>query len=162
MNFTEDQEKLLRRALDKASAESEYEKALLEWGKSVRASGVTGHDIIDLARVDHDARENQIREAAYNAGKADNNSPAPAAPSGSAASSWLVLCSLVPLCLAYIRRVAMIACAIGLGAVLHAGAGMLVAPREKTAPRGELVRPTPDHPKQEARAPRKGRETFSF
>lgn len=159
--MTEKEEKLLLRALDAASAESEYEKALLEWGKSVRANGVTGHDIIDLARVDHAAREDQIRAAAYSAGKAGNNSPAPAAPSWAAASSWLAaLVALVPLCVAYIRRVAMIACAIGLGAVLHAGAVQLAAPREKTAPRAELLR-RPDHPRQEAHT-RRGRETFSF
>jgi hypothetical protein len=155
--MTEKQEKLLLRALDAASAESEYEKALLEWGKSVRANGVTGHDIIDLARVDHAAREKQIREAAYSAGQAGNNSAAAAAPSWAGASSWLVaLAALVPSCVAYVRRVVMIACAIGLGAVLHAGAVQLAAPHEKAPPRGELVRP--DHPKQEAHT-RRGRKT---
>jgi hypothetical protein len=57
--------------LDKASAESESETAIRAWLKSAKANGVTGHDIIDLTRVDHAAREKQIREAAKSAAYAE-------------------------------------------------------------------------------------------
>lgn len=114
MNFTEKEEKILRKALDKATPDAEASNAGTLLINSLRARGVTGYE-------------------------PDNHCAAVAVRASS---------SLAGLCVAYMRRVVMIAFAIGLGAMLHVGAALLAAPHEKAAPVAELAPPR-DYAKHE-------------